>query len=332
MAGRVRAIDDEIRVCMSQLQGMGVEPENALSSVYSDSTKSRFPLQGMDNPVPGNHIKAQGKRRIADESTEPYIAKDKAEIKRGDLSLDGIHHYWANYFCDPSLCQPKPSWADDEDTNNINFNSIDNGVNRISHHGSYALLPYIFDNSSSNFRFGKFPINPVGKTGISGRGQLGKWGPNHAADSVMITKRGNDTYVVLIKRGDTGEWALPGGMVELGDNVCITLKKEFGEEAMNTLGMTVKEKKAANDQLEPIFKKAKLVFNGYVDDPRNTDNAWMETVVMLIEVTPSIASTFKLKEGDDAVGVQWKKYTRGRMNLYASHDALLKKAMQFSTM
>ena len=29
------------------------------------------------------------------------------------------------------------------------------------------------------------PRNPVGRTGITGRGQLGKWGPNHAADPIV---------------------------------------------------------------------------------------------------------------------------------------------------
>lgn len=28
-------------------------------------------------------------------------------------------------------------------------------------------------------------MNPVGRTGISGRGVLGRWGPNHAADPVV---------------------------------------------------------------------------------------------------------------------------------------------------
>lgn len=27
--------------------------------------------------------------------------------------------------------------------------------------------------------------NPVGRTGISGRGCLGRWGPNHAADPIV---------------------------------------------------------------------------------------------------------------------------------------------------
>lgn len=28
-------------------------------------------------------------------------------------------------------------------------------------------------------------MNPVGRTGIYGRGLLGRWGPNHAADPVV---------------------------------------------------------------------------------------------------------------------------------------------------
>lgn len=27
--------------------------------------------------------------------------------------------------------------------------------------------------------------NPVGRTGLTGRGLLGRWGPNHAADPVV---------------------------------------------------------------------------------------------------------------------------------------------------
>lgn len=29
------------------------------------------------------------------------------------------------------------------------------------------------------------PLNPEGRTGLKGRGILGKWGPNHAADPVV---------------------------------------------------------------------------------------------------------------------------------------------------
>ncbi len=68
------------------------------------------------------------------------------------------------------------------------------------------------------------PINPVGRTGLTGRGRLGKWGPNHAADPVVTRWKTDDKgkkvkdpqtkkfilQFVAIQRSDTGEWAIPG--------------------------------------------------------------------------------------------------------------------------
>lgn len=58
---------------------------------------------------------------------------------------------------------------------------------------------------------------------VSGRGLLGRWGPNHAGDPVVTRwakKQGDDQRkvleIVLISRRDTGELALPGGMVDAG--------------------------------------------------------------------------------------------------------------------
>ena len=59
------------------------------------------------------------------------------------------------------------------------------------------------------------PRNPVGRTGMSNRGLLGKWGPNHAADPIVTrrnaAKPGAPLEVVVIRRRDTGDWAIPGG-------------------------------------------------------------------------------------------------------------------------
>lgn len=38
-----------------------------------------------------------------------------------------------------------------------------------------------------------------------------------------------------IQRKDCGQWALPGGMVDPGEKVSETLKREFMEEALNSL-------------------------------------------------------------------------------------------------
>ena len=86
------------------------------------------------------------------------------------------------------------------------------------------------------------PRNPRGRTGMTGRGTLGKWGPNQAADPIVTRWNPDDpdelqvpgpypspspsanpspnpNQVVAIKRGDTGDWALPGGMVDDGETV-----------------------------------------------------------------------------------------------------------------
>jgi ADP-ribose pyrophosphatase len=80
------------------------------------------------------------------------------------------------------------------------------------------------------------PINPRGRTGMHGRGLLGKWGPNHAADPIVTRfdpARPDVLQVVAIKRKDTGDWALPGGMIDAGEKVSLTVKREFEEEAGN---------------------------------------------------------------------------------------------------
>lgn len=53
-----------------------------------------------------------------------------------------------------------------------NWNSIDGDVSRVSYMGQYKI-----ENG--------YPLNPLGRTGIVGRGVLGRWGPNHAADPVV---------------------------------------------------------------------------------------------------------------------------------------------------
>ena len=43
-------------------------------------------------------------------------------------------------------------------------------------------------------------------------------------------------------------------MVEIGDTVSATLKKEFGEEAMNSLELPEDQKREAERQINELFK------------------------------------------------------------------------------
>ncbi len=61
------------------------------------------------------------------------------------------------------------------------------------------------------------------------------------------------------------------------------------------------------------------MYQGYVDDPRNTDNAWMETVaVSFHDDQGTTFGAFNLHAGDDAAAVKWMTIEKD-MALYASH-------------
>jgi len=182
---------------------------------------------------------------------------------------------------------------------------------------SFEQSPLFIDPESGR------PRNPHGRTGLSGRGTLWQWGPNHAADPIVtkVDEKDGKIYMVAIQKKDTGVWAIPGGMVDPGETVSATLRREFQEEAVALGG----EKQA---QVEALLKElfspdhAKLVYKGYVDDPRNTDNSWMETAAYLYHCSPEIAKALPLTAGDDAAHVKWlaiddsDKHYR---DLFASH-------------
>ena len=60
----------------------------------------------------------------------------------------------------------------------------------------------------------QLPLNPSGRTGLAGRGLLGKWGPNHAADPIVtrLHPATNQLQMVAIERADQVDAsAIPGG-------------------------------------------------------------------------------------------------------------------------
>ena len=70
------------------------------------------------------------------------------------------------------------------------------------------------------------------------------------------------------------------------------------------------------------------MYSGYVDDPRNTDNAWMETVaVNFHDDSGEVFGKIKLCAGDDAGDVGWKELNSS-LALYASHIMFTKKVVE----
>ncbi|XP_040580343.1 ADP-ribose pyrophosphatase, mitochondrial [Lepeophtheirus salmonis] len=268
-----------------------------------------------------------------------YIYRDESGKSRSivRLKVPNIDCSWDDEFdiYDPiTFTAPfvlKAAWADPPlEDRTPKWNSIDGKVDRRSGEGKYRIQ-------------GNICLNIKGRTGLRGRGVLGKWGPNHAADPIVTRwkrKEGSNEIeihpnsgkkvlqFVGIKRKDTGEWALPGGMVDPGEKVSITVRREFMEEAMNSTQGTPEENAQKEKMVERFFSKGVEIYRGYVDDPRNTDNAWMETTAFLFhdEDGKEIAE-FDLKAGDDAVDLKWIDIS-GSIELYASHSDLIRRVVK----
>lgn len=180
------------------------------------------------------------------------------------------------------------------------------------------------------------PLNPTGATGVEGRGELGLWGPNHAADNIITrTNDQGEVEVLLIFRKRDKQWALPGGMVEGEKDILNVALKELAEEALATGGGSGRKdlsKTAIENKMQELkqfecFQKAANTFKGVVNDPRNTDNAWMETESWAVHLTPDVAGQINLQAGDDAADVKWMAVTEDNLNgLYASHSQIVRTA------
>ncbi|XP_067370897.1 transient receptor potential cation channel subfamily M member 2 isoform X3 [Channa argus] len=115
--------------------------------------------------------------------------------------------------------------------------------------------------------------NPGGRTGIRGRGSLSHFGPNQYLDIVLTRWRDSERSILeylAMWDESQGILALPGGPVESADHLPVTLKKTMGNMLYEKLNAKVSE--------------GTKLFEGYVDDCRNTDNAWVETTVLTIHL------------------------------------------------
>nr|CAD2176833.1 unnamed protein product [Meloidogyne enterolobii] len=245
------------------------------------------------------------------DSTKPYL---RSRVYRIPVKDDQVP--WDSGECSYS---PKDytaktvygkTWADHEDPCIYTFNQEDDdGINRLSFNGVYSL--------DSTGR----PLNPFGRTGLRGRGVLGKWGPNHAADAIVsryvIGENGRQILqFVAIVRNDTEDLAIPGGMIDPGEDAREAAIREFHEEALSN--------NVLDEKLSSIWKNGKTVYQGYVDDPRNTDNSWMETSCFNFhDTTENLLKDLNLKAGSDAKFAKWITVENG-LKLYASHTYLVK--------
>uniref|UniRef100_A0A670ZX03 Transient receptor potential cation channel subfamily M member 2 n=1 Tax=Pseudonaja textilis TaxID=8673 RepID=A0A670ZX03_PSETE len=170
--------------------------------------------------------------------------------------------------------------------------------------------------------------NPMGRTGLRGQGILRFFGPNHALHSVVTRWRRNvdgSIYrknlkkmleVLVVNFPFLDNWVLLGGSLEPGEALPQKIKQVLRREFW--------------PQFQKLLNQGTEIYKGYIDDPRNTDNAWIETVAISVhfedqnDVEMKRLNSF-LQGCDFEVMVRWQVVDK-KIPLYVNHKELLRKA------
>jgi len=124
--------------------------------------------------------------------------------------------------------------------------------------------------------------------------------PHLTADCVAFDRRGR---VLLIRRGSppfTGQFALPGGFVDVGETVEDTCRRELKEETGVTAG--------------------ELTLVGTYSDPGRDPRGHTVSIVFA-----TVLSNARPQAGDDAAAAAWVADWRG-LSFAFDHDVILRDA------
>ncbi|PAA87341.1 hypothetical protein BOX15_Mlig013780g2 [Macrostomum lignano] len=167
----------------------------------------------------------------------------------------------------------------------ITFNQFDAGsrLRRQSLLGRYQLDP---DSGA--------PLNPMGRTGLQGKGLLPRWGPNAALVVILTRWSRSTTGAIALRLGQPilqaaaltrlRQFCLPWFLTDHRadcdlQNCAPSLAKRF-------IGRRLKEnnsRRKAKQEARALQKaRVEQIFKGYLDDQLNADNAWIEAVVLNI--------------------------------------------------
>ncbi|BHF64679.1 Transient receptor putative cation channel sub M member 2 [Sparganum proliferum] len=215
----------------------------------------------------------------------------------------------------------------------IPFNTFDskNHIRRQSLLGRYRLDP----NTGA-------PLNPMGRSGLLGKGLLPRWGPNHSIVVVVTRWSINPKTGTAVMRGNRG--VLQVVALERNKRFCVpwfftdhTNRCDF-DECVPTLIRAFFEARARAccserraDRLLRRIDKAEVtqIFKGYLDDQLNADGGWLETVVINYhegegrgaQLTDDILKVFSEAVSDEQV--KWIEVAHNS-NLRTSHNYILK--------
>jgi ADP-ribose pyrophosphatase YjhB (NUDIX family) len=147
---------------------------------------------------------------------------------------------------------------------------------------------------------------------VGGPGAYWNFGPNYTADPIVISRIGKK--VLLIRRDDTGSWALPGGFLDGNNEDPVhAARRELAEETR--LGRIIR-----------VVSKPVLLYAGIVADKRTTAVSWADTHAVLLR---PLIPWFHVKGDDGATDARWFKLNELPRDFFGSHSILVDLAKDY---
>ncbi len=131
---------------------------------------------------------------------------------------------------------------------------------------------------------------------VTGKGAYWEWGPNYTVDPIVIRQDLHEPHILLIQRGDTDYWALPGGFKDKDD-----------EDSLH--GALREAEEETGIDLSKFTYQAKPVYEGPVADLRTTAHAWPETAAFCFDLQIEGQKDLKLLK-EMALGSRLQRVTR----------------------